>query len=47
MANEKCKHEICDCPAAVDSEYCSDHCREAVAQDIVELNCDCGHPSCG
>ncbi len=47
MANEKCKHELCVCAAQADSEYCSDHCKDAVDQDMTEIKCDCGHPHCG
>lgn len=46
-ASGKCEHEICTCPTSGDAEYCSDHCREAEDQDIVEIKCDCGCPSCG
>jgi len=47
MADDnKCAHEICDCAAKADSKYCSDHCRDADDQDIVEIKCDCGHPGC-
>jgi hypothetical protein len=45
--NTGCKHEMCGCPAPGNSDYCSDHCRDAVAQDITEIRCDCGCPSCG
>jgi hypothetical protein len=47
MADEnKCGHAMCDCQVSVDSKYCSDHCKDAVDQDIVEIACDCGHPGC-
>ncbi len=42
----KCGHKMCNCPAKGESEYCSDHCRDAVDQDIVEISCDCGHAGC-
>jgi hypothetical protein len=46
MNNEgTCGHEQCDCPAS-ESGYCSDHCKEAVKQDITEIRCDCGHDGC-
>ena len=47
MADEgKCQHEMCSCPATGEASYCSDHCRDAADQDIVEIRCDCGHPGC-
>ncbi len=46
MADGTCKHEPCICGAAADSDYCSDHCRDAVDQDLVEIKCDCGHGGC-
>jgi len=46
MADEgKCSHEMCSCTAG-ESGYCSDHCKDAVDQDIVEIRCDCGHDGC-
>jgi hypothetical protein len=42
----KCKHEACSCQAVNGSEFCSDHCRDAVEQDIIEIACDCGHGGC-
>lgn len=42
-----CKHEACSCPVTEEGAFCSDHCREAVEQDITEISCDCGHASCG
>jgi hypothetical protein len=48
MANDgKCSHETCSCSVTGDSEYCSDHCREAEKQDLTEITCDCGHGGCG
>ena len=44
--NNKCAHDACSCMVADDQEYCSEHCEDAVDQDIVEISCDCGHPSC-
>ena len=45
MADEnKCGHSMCDCPVSGDAKYCSDHCKDAADQDIVEIACDCGHP---
>lgn len=48
MADDnKCKHEACSCMApGDDSGYCSDHCKDAEDQDLVEIACDCGHPGC-
>jgi hypothetical protein len=45
--NTGCKHQLCNCPATGDSDYCSDHCRDIADQDITEIRCDCGHPGCG
>lgn len=41
-----CEHEICACPVAEDTEYCSDRCRDAAAEGLTEIACDCGHPGC-
>lgn len=47
MANDnKCAHPACNCAVGDDMEYCSDHCKNAEDQDIVEINCDCGHDAC-
>jgi hypothetical protein len=42
-----CAHVGCGCAVAGDSEYCSDHCRDAEDSDMTEIACDCGHPGCG
>ena len=48
MADDnKCAHPVCNCAVGDDAEYCSDHCKDAADQDIVEINCDCGHDACG
>lgn len=46
MSDNKCSHEACSCPAPADAKHCSDHCREVMDQDIVEIKCDCGHADC-
>ena len=47
MADDnKCAHELCVCAKGADSDYCSEHCKNAVKQDLTELRCDCGHPGC-
>ncbi len=47
MAEEtKCSHYPCKCMAVADSDYCSDHCKDAAEQDIIEIACDCGHGGC-
>ncbi len=47
MADEsKCAHDLCVCARAENSEYCSEHCKDAVDQDLTEIRCDCGHPNC-
>ena len=38
----KCAHVPCNCPAAVDSEYCSSQCAKA----YTETDCQCGHEEC-
>lgn len=43
----KCSHEMCQCAVQEETEYCSDHCRDAADQDMVEISCDCGHAGCG
>lgn len=44
--DNKCGHDACVCRVADDEDYCSEHCEDAVDQDIVEIRCDCGHPAC-
>ena len=44
--NGVCKHELCNCAAQGEADYCSDRCKEAAAQDLVEIKCDCGHDGC-
>ncbi len=44
--NNKCKHKLCNCVVGDDQDFCSEICKESVDQDIVELNCDCGHKAC-
>ena len=47
MANDnKCAHESCNCSIQGDDQYCSDHCKQAAAQDMTEIMCDCGHDCC-
>ena len=47
MENEnKCAHQLCGCGVRDGEKYCSDHCKDAVDQDIIEITCDCGHPGC-
>jgi hypothetical protein len=48
MANDgkKCKHNLCDCAAAEDSDYCSEYCENASDTGITEIACSCGHPGC-
>jgi len=48
MADEnKCAHDLCVCAKAENSDYCSEHCKDAVDQDLTEIRCDCGHAGCG
>jgi len=42
----KCGHEGCGCAVGDGETFCSDHCREAHEQDMVEIACDCGHQNC-
>jgi len=44
--DNRCAHEGCGCSVGGDSEYCSDHCRDADDQDMIEISCDCGHDGC-
>jgi hypothetical protein len=44
--DNKCAHDGCGCRAGGDNEYCSDHCKNADDQDMVEISCDCGHDGC-
>ncbi len=47
MENEnKCAHQLCSCGVGNGENYCSDHCKDAVDQDIIEISCDCGHSGC-
>lgn len=48
MANteEKCAHEMCSCPKANDSDYCSQQCSDAAGADVTGIMCECGHPGC-
>jgi len=47
MANQtKCAHNLCQCPAMEDSDYCSQACRDADDSDVIGVKCDCGHPGC-
>ncbi len=49
MADEKqtkCAHATCDCPAAQDSKYCSEYCRDAHRSGVMEIGCGCEHPGC-
>ena len=41
-----CAHKMCNCMVNNDTEYCSEHCEDAVDQDMTEIKCDCGHPTC-
>jgi hypothetical protein len=43
----RCEHAGCNCPAPDGDTFCSDHCREAHDQDMIEIACDCGHSGCG
>ena len=44
--DDRCGHEGCGCMVTGDNDYCSDHCRDASDQDMVEIACDCGHDGC-
>ncbi|HLM03060.1 MAG TPA: hypothetical protein VK400_18560 [Pyrinomonadaceae bacterium] len=48
MANteEKCAQELCRCPRANDSDYCSQQCEDAAGADITGIMCECGHAGC-
>ena len=47
MADDnKCGHAGCDCPAAVDSKYCTAACQEANSNDATDEPCSCGCETC-
>jgi hypothetical protein len=39
----KCKNAPCSCPSS-EGKYCSTSCEGK--GDVVELDCECGHPEC-
>jgi hypothetical protein len=43
---KRCKHNLCSCAAADDSDYCSEYCENASDTGITEIACSCGHPGC-
>lgn len=47
MADEKetCKNPVCGCAPQPDGKYCGASCEGT--GDMVEIDCDCGHPECG
>lgn len=48
MGNDgKCEHKPCNCAVTDDGSYCSEQCKDAAGQDIVQIACGCGHASCG
>lgn len=46
-STRKCAYEECQCQVPSTEEYCSDCCSDADDVAEVEIQCDCGHPSCG
>ncbi len=42
--DNKCKNAPCSCPRSEESKYCSTNCEGK--GDMVELDCECGHPEC-
>lgn len=42
----KCQHKPCNCMVGEDVKYCSPQCENAAAQDIVAIECECGHGGC-
>jgi hypothetical protein len=40
----KCANEVCSCPPAEGSKYCSVYCEDTRA--VTTLSCDCKHLSC-
>ncbi len=44
--DDKCDHEMCNCRAAEDSDYCSEYCENAVDTGVIEIKCGCQHPAC-
>jgi hypothetical protein len=43
----KCNHEICNCRVPEGEDYCSPHCEATDSGEVMNINCDCGHPNCG
>ena len=47
MENDnKCANQLCNCSTGDNEKFCSEHCKDAVDQDIIEISCDCGHSGC-
>lgn len=47
MADEnRCGHEICNCPVTDDAEYCSAQCETAAEAEVTDIQCDCEHSTC-
>ena len=42
----RCKHNLCDCEAGDDSDYCSEYCETASDTGSNEIACSCGHSGC-
>lgn len=45
--NDTCAHNVCTCPPAQDSKYCSADCENAESLNLAEISCSCNHPGCG
>jgi metallothionein len=42
--SKKCAHPACLCTVPANEKYCSNTCKDA--GDMVEIECNCGHPAC-
>lgn len=42
--DKTCKNPPCSCAAPSDNDYCSVSCEGK--GDVIELDCECGHPEC-
>lgn len=42
---ETCRNPACTCPPQPGGKYCSASCEGA--GKTIEIDCDCGHPTCG
>jgi hypothetical protein len=41
---KKCAHPLCTCGVSSDDKYCSAQC--AAMENLVDIDCRCGHAGC-